>query len=246
MEAAVAIVPALLLIAWAGLEPQSQLATPMQLIVERTDFSEPFAPGEPPLGLTITLFNPGPKVVHGWALQTMTTFGDGYTSHGGTASDGHAYPVREDGRGGPIPVGGRRLVRSGFSSRAGTAGLPVSIGARVIAVIFEDDTALGDEREIRWLFARRAANQRTWPRVEKIVAAARADGGDARTVLERIAAAFEGITDEDFQWTAAHSVGRTLRLNLKHTKDPAALLKHLLADIREKRAATEAHWQRRY
>lgn len=40
--------------------------------------------------------------------------------------------------------------------------------------------------------------------------------------------------------------GRTLSMNLKFTRDPAALLKHFLADIQQKRAATEAHRQRRY
>jgi len=238
------------LVVAAGAIAQAQsptpLSSPFQLVVERTELAEPSTPGEPPRGLTITLFNPGPKVVPAWAVQTMTTFANGYTSYGGVASDGHAYRVREDGRGGPIVVGGRRITHTGFSSRAGTADPPVSFGARVIAVIFEDDTALGDEREIQFLFARRSANQRTWPRVEKIVAAAMAEGGDPRAVLERIASALEAITDEDFQSTDARSAGRTLRLNLKHTKDPAALLQHTLADMREKRAATEAHWQRRY
>ena len=220
--------------------------SPLQLVVERTELADPFRAGEPPRGLNVTLFNPGPKVVHGWSVQTMATFADGHTSYGGAGSDGHAYPVREDGRGGPIVVGGRRLFHSGYSTRVGTADVPVSIGARVTAVIFEDDTAVGDEREIEFLFARRAANQRTWPRIETIVAAAMAEGAEPRAVLERIASALAAITDKEFQTTDARAAGSTLSMNLKITKDPAALLKQFLADIQQKRAATEAHWQRRY
>ena len=220
--------------------------SPLQLAVERTEFADPIRPGEPSRGLNVTLFNPGPKVVHGWSVQTMATFADGQTSYGGGGSDGHAFPVREDGSGGPIAVGGRRMFRSGYSMRAGTTGMPVSIGARVTAVIFEDDTAVGDEREIQFLFARRAANQRTWPRVENIVAAAMAEGAEPRAVLERIASALAAITDKEFQATDARAAGSTLSMNLKITKDPAALLKQFLADIQQKRAATEAHWQRRY
>jgi hypothetical protein len=93
---------------------------------------------------------------------------------------------------------------------------------------------------------RRAANQRTWPKVETIVAAAMADEGEPRAVLERIASALAAITDEEFQGTDARAAGSTLSINLKLTKDPAALLKHFLTDIQQKRAATEAHWQRRY
>ena len=220
--------------------------SPLQLVVERTELADPFRAGEPPRGLNVTLFNLGPKVVHGWSVQTMATFADGHTSYGGAGSDGHAYPVREDGRGGPIVVGGRRLFHSGYSTRVGTADVPVSIGARVTAVIFEDDTAVGDEREIEFLFARRAANQRTWPRIETIVAAAMAEGAEPRAVLERIASALAAITDKEFQTTDARAAGSTLSMNLKITKDPAALLKQFLADIQQKRAATEAHWQRRY
>jgi len=220
--------------------------SPLQLVVERTELAEPLRPSEPSRGLNVTLFNPGPKAVHGWSVQTMATFADGHTSYGGTGSDGHAFPVREDGSGGPIVVGGRRHLRSGYSSRAGATDAPVSIGARVTAVIFEDDTAVGDEKEIQWLFARRARNQRTWPLVEAIVTAAIAEGGEPRTVLERIALALEAIRDEDFQGTDAWAEGRTLSMNLKFTKDPAALLKYFLADIQHKRVATEAHWQRRY
>jgi hypothetical protein len=220
--------------------------SPLQLVVESTELTEPLRPGEPSRGLNVTLFNPGPKVVHGWSVQTMATFADGHTSYGGNTSDGHAYPVREDGSGGPIVVGGRRHLRSGYSSRAGATDAPVSIGARVTAVIFEDDTAVGDEKEIEWLFARRALNQRTWPRVEEIVTAAIAEGGEPRTVLERIASELDAIKGEDSQGTDAWAAGRTLSMNLKFTRDPTALLKHFLADIQQKRAATEAHWQRKY
>lgn len=219
---------------------------PMQLVVERTELSHPDRSEEPPRSLIITLFNRGPKTVHGFFVQRMTTSVDGRTSYGGVGSDDYAFPLREDGRGGPILPGARRVVHTGYPSRPGTSEQPVSFGARVLAVIFEDDTAVGDEKELQYLFERRALNQRTWPLVEQVIADAMATGGEPRTTLERIALALEAIPDESFQQTDAHGVSRVLSINLKHTRDPALLLEAFVADVRKRRAATEAHWQRKY
>ena len=221
--------------------------SPLELVVESIELAEPFRPGEPSRGLTITLFNPGPKAVHGWSVQSMATFADGHTTYGGMQADAYAFPVREDGRGGPIVAGARRALREGYSYRTGTTDVPVSVGARVVAVIFEDDTARGDEKHIQELFARRALNQRAWPIVQTIVDEARADGGDPRAVLERILAEVTARSDDTyatpdaFRWTRS-----TIATNLKFTTDPARLLDTVVAGVQEKRRATEAHWQRRY
>ena len=235
-------------VVWAQAEtPRNALAPgPMQLVVERTDLSDPARPEDPPRSLIITLFNPGPRTVHAFFVQSMTTSADGRTSYGGVGSDMYAAPVRGDGRGGPILPGARRIVHTGYPYRPGTSEEPVSFAARVAAVIFEDDTAIGDEKEISFYFERRALNLRTWPMVEKIIADAIADGGEPRTVLERIASALQAITEERFQQTDAHAALRGLSMNLKHTQDPALLLETFVADVRQKRAATERHWQRKY
>ena len=221
------------------------LPSALQLVVERTALSHADRPEEPPRSLIITLFNPGPRTVHGFFVQSMTTSADGRTSYGGVGSDAYAFPVREEGKGGPLLAGARRTVHTGYPYRPGTAE-PVSFGARVLAVIFEDDTAVGDEREIQYLFERRALNHRTWPLVEKVIDDAMATGGGPQTVLERIASALAAISDDSFQRTDAHAVSRVLSINLKHTRDPALLLDTFVADVRERRAATEAHWQRKY
>ena len=243
-----AVLLGLLVAAWMQADPPRRAAPPgpMQLVVERTELSQPDRPEEPPRSLIITLFNPGPRTVHGFFVQSMTTSVAGRTSYGGVGSDTYAFPVRDDGRGGPILPGARRTVHTGYPYRPGTGEEPVSFGARVEAVIFEDDTAVGDEKEIQYLFERRALNQRTWPLVEKVIADAMAAGGNPQTVLERIASALEALSDESFQRTDAHAASRTLWINLKHTRDPALLLETFVADVRGKRAATEAHWQRKY
>jgi len=170
----------------------------------------------------------------------MATSADGQTSYGGFGSDTYAYPVREDGLGGPIIAGARRTVRTGPN----LPGEPVSFGARVVAVVFEDDTAVGDDKDIQQLFERRALNQRTWPLVETIIADAMAAGGEPRTVLENITSAGQAVLGESF--TDAHAELRTLSINLKHTRDPALLLKTFVADVRAKRRATDAHYRRRW
>jgi hypothetical protein len=235
-----------LVAAWQVETPRTQPPpSGLQLVVERTELSRPDRPEEPPRSLLITLFNPGPRTVHGFFVQSMTTSADGRTSYGGVGSDAYAFPGQEEGRGGPILPGARRIVHTGYPYRPGTEG-PVSFGARVVSVIFEDDTAVGDEKEIQYLFERRALNQRTWPLVGKVIAEAVAAGGEPQTVLERIASALEAISDESFQRTDAHAVSRVLSLNVKHTRDPALLLETFVAEVRERRAATEAHWRRKY
>jgi hypothetical protein len=225
----------------------AMLGSPLQLVVERTELAEPLRPGELSRALTITLFNPGPKAVHGFAIQSMATFADGYTSYGGAQSDAYAFPVREDGRGGPIVAGARRTLLEGYSYRTGTTDVPVSVGARVVAVIFDDDTARGDEKQIQELFARRALNQRAWPTVQRIVDEAQAAGGAPRAVLERILAELTARSDDTyatpdaFRWTRS-----TIASNLEFTTDPARLLETVVSGVEEMRRATETHWQRRY
>ena len=221
--------------------PRALPPSPLQLLVERTELAEPLKPGDPGRDLSVTLLNPGPKTVHGFVVQSMATSADGRTSYGGFGSDTYAFPVREDGLGGPIITGARRTVRTGPYLR----GEPVSFGARVVAVIFEDDTAVGDEKELQYLFERRALNRRTWPLVETIISEAVAAGGEPRTVLERIASAGQAFPDESFQMTDAHAALRGLSINLKLTRDPTLLLETFVADVRAKRQATDLHYRRR-
>jgi hypothetical protein len=221
--------------------PRALPPSPLQLLVERTEVAEPLRPDEPGRELSVTLLNPGPKTVHGFVVRSMATSADGRTSYGGFGSDTYAYPVREDGLGGPIITGARRTVRTGPT----VPGEPVSFGARVVAVIFEDDTAVGDEKELQYLFERRALDQRTWPLVERIIAEAMAAGGEPRTVLEKIVSAGQAILDDSVQMTDARAALRNLSNNLKHTRDPKLLLETFVADVHAKRRATEVHYRRR-
>ena len=217
----------------------------MQLVVERTELSEPRNPGEPPRGLTITLFNPGPKTIHGWSVQSMSTFADGYTSYSGHQSDSYMSRETTDHTG-PLVARARRVLRTGYSIRNGTPEAPVSFGARVTAVIFDDDTAIGDEKDIQMLFERRATEQRLWPAIEQLVEAAVAPGGDPRAVLERILSDLQAIATDEMRQTYAYRWPEgTIRTNLKLVKDLAALLDTVVTGVGDKRRATDAHYRRR-
>jgi hypothetical protein len=220
--------------------------SPLQLVVERTELAGPSKAGEPPRALDITVFNPGSRTIHGWTVQSMATFADGYTSYGGHGSDSYASSISQEGRSGPVVPGARRTVRTSYGSRSGTPEVPVSFGARVTAVIFDNDVAVGDEKDIQQLFEFRAADQRTWPVVEKCVEDALAEGGEARAVLERILSALRPLTRDAAMGPTARGVVQTLALNLKLALDPAALLKRFVDDVREKRLVTEAHCRRRF
>jgi hypothetical protein len=220
--------------------------SPVQLVVERTELADPVAGGST---LVITIFNPGPKPIHAWALRTMVTFADGQTRTSERWSDACESPFREDGSSGPLLPGMRRILRSGAGFRTGPEG-PVAVGAGVNAVIFEDDTAAGEEKNIELLFAQRAENQRTWPVVEQIVREALTEGGEPDAVLERMetalkaARAASGVAVQQtsaFLWTLG-----TLSSNIRITRNPAGLLETVVTGVRERRHAADAHYRRKF
>jgi len=119
------------------------------------------------------------------------------------------------------------------------------VTARTTFVIFDDDTALGDERNITSHFERRAANQRAWPVIENVLADAMARTADPRQVLIDADTALEAVTDESTRQSDAYTRIRHDLGNLRFTRDPAALLKRLVDEIRLRREAADAHFQRR-
>jgi hypothetical protein len=237
-----------LLVIASSLALQSRLARPVQLVVERTEFSRAAGPSGA-RALAITLFNPGPKTIHAWSIRTMATFTDGRTDQSKRLGDTCEWSGEEGQESGPILPGGRRILQGGVAYPSGERG-PVSVGAGVNAVIFDDDMAAGEEEDIDVLFDLRLKNHRAWPAIEQLVRAAVADGGEPRAILERLAGALIALRESGgtavemssaFRWTHG-----TVRPNLPIAKDPARLLDMIVTGVRDRSRAAEAHHLRRF
>ena len=141
---------------------------------------------------------------------------------------------------------GRLTINAGSLSNRRPAKDVRSVTARATFVIFDDDTALGNERDIKFFFGKRAANQRAWPVIDKVFADAIARTPDPREALVAADQGLESITDDSVRQSYAYTgIRHNLATNLRLTRDPAALLQRLVAEIRLRREAADAHFQRR-
>ena len=145
-----------------------------------------------------------------------------------------------------MPPRGRHTITFGGLPNRRPATDVRAVAARAEFVIFDDDTALGDENTIIRYFKQRAENQRAWPMIDKAFTDAMARSVDPREAILDADTTLEAITDEGIRTTDAYtSIRRFLMVNLRNTRDPAALLKNVVDEIRIRRAAADAHYQRR-
>jgi uncharacterized protein (TIGR03435 family) len=219
---------------------------PLPLVVERVEV----LPIDPSTRLTdqiaVSVHNAGDQTIVAWGVRTHVAFADGKKSTGGLMTDVFESRglARRDNR--ALPPDGRLTVTAGSLSNRRPAKDVQSVTARSTFVIFDDDTALGDERDIKFFFEKRAANQRAWPVIDKVFADALARAADPREALLESDRGLEAITDEGIRQSNAYmGIRRDLTTNLRITRDPAALLKRLVDEIRLRRAAADAHFQRR-
>jgi hypothetical protein len=219
---------------------------PLPLVVERAEV----LPIDPSTRLSdqisVSVHNASDKTIVAWGVRGQATFADGKTSIVGNSSDGVEYRdlARRDSR--VLPPDGRLTINAGGLSNRRQAKDVRAVTARATFVIFDDDTALGNERDIKFFFEKRAANQRAWPVIEKAFADAMARTADPRAALIGADQGLEWITDESIRQSYAFTgIRRDLAMNLRLTPNPAALLQRLVDEIRLRREAADAHFQRR-
>jgi uncharacterized protein (TIGR03435 family) len=220
---------------------------PLPLVVDRAEV----LPIDPLTRLTdqiaVSVHNAGDKTIVAWGVRTHVTFADGKTSLGGVMMDhveSKALPRHTDSK--ILSPDARMTINAGGLSNRRPAKDVQGVTARSTFVIFDDDTALGNERDIKFFFEKRAANQRAWPVIEKVFADAMARTADPREALIGADQGLESITDEGIRQSYAYTgIRRDLATNLRLTRDPPALLKRLVDEIRLRRQAADAHFQRR-
>ena len=218
----------------------------LPLVVERAEI----APGGPsaqgPDQISVSVHNAGDKTIVAWGVRSQITFVNGKTSGGGASSDGVEYRGLERRGSWVLPPGGRHTITFGGLPNRRAATDVRTVAARPAFVIFDDDTALGDENTIIRYFRRRAENQRAWPAIEKAFTDAMAQSSDSRQRLIDARTNLEAIVDAELQASEAYtSIHRDLTVNSRIVPDGEALLTRLVDEIRIRRQAADAHYQRR-
>jgi len=115
-------------------------------------------------------------------------------------------------------------------------------------VIFDDDTALGDEREIAWRFARRRERQVFWQKMQTILDDATTHETEPSAALARIRQGMEAETDPKFREGSYYNeiLARmsARRMELTQTT-PESVLKNIQMTISTQKGNADAHANRR-
>jgi hypothetical protein len=180
-----------------------------------------------------------------WGVRGQIEFADGKTRPIGLSTDGALATLGQRGSS-VLPPDGRYTITAGALPGHRPAKDVRSVTAEASFVIFGDDTALGDERSIGHHFAARAASQRVCLVVEKAFQDALNRSTDPREVLAAADQTLAPIADEAILKSLAYlSVRRVLGTALKYPRDYSLFLNNTLAEIRLRREAADAHFQRR-
>ena len=145
------------------------------------------------------------------------------------------------------PGGFASLPRSGGVSvpQQATAG-----AAHVTFVVLEDDTALGDEREIAFVFEQRRNHQAFWHEMDAIVKDVTAGESDPTAAFALLRGRMEAEQDPAFRRGGGGWYGEILarmterRMTLAQTT-PQYVLESLRSTITEEKALCDTHLQRR-
>ncbi len=154
----------------------------LPLVVDRAHLvDDGDSSGRSPL-VSVTIRNIGQRTVVGWGFRAEVRFSDGTSKSSTTTTDGYESLGLEMWNSVVLAPGATHTSQSwGPGPRRDP--WVVGVSAEPILVIFDDDTARGDESHIEFLFQQRALNHRTWPIVEKALAQASAAATDPLDIL---------------------------------------------------------------
>lgn len=194
--------------------------------------------------VSVTVRNPGKQTIVAWGVRGQIEFADGKTRPIGLSTDGAIVTLSQRGSS-VLPPDGRYTILGALPSNRPAKDVR-SVTAEASFVIFDDDTALGDERSIGHHFAVRADNQRVWPVVAGAFLDAMNRWTDPREVIAAADQALAAIDDEAILKSMTYlSVRRVLGTALKYPRDYSVFLKSTLEEIRLRGKAADAHAQRR-
>lgn len=202
-------------------------------------------PGLPPAEgfLRVEVLNTGQRSVLAWGVTFTVSCPDGTTDRRGLGLDTAA--VLPENRTGSVAPG-RTVHNTGGGSFVATD--CVMSDGIVTFVIYDDDTALGDERDIAYHFAHRRTNQMFWQKMQTILDDATSHNTDPAAILSGIRQGMEAESDPNFRegfWykeiLARMSDSRMERAGAT----PDGVLDNLRTTIAAQKANADAHATRR-
>jgi hypothetical protein len=237
------VVPAVAIgLALSGAAQDKQASLPLvitQMWIERADR---LPAGE---GLErVEVLNSGQRTILAWGVRFVVKRSDGTRVQSGGFSVDSASSLPED-----------RLLslapgQTTHNEGGGALALQETIltDGLVTFVIFDDDTALGDERELAFMFARRRTRQTFWRKMLAIVDDATSHPTDPSVMLARIGERMEAEPDPQFRegtWYNEILARMSARRMEPAGTTPQRVLDDLRTTVAAQKANADAHAIRR-
>ena len=211
---------------------------PLPLVVEGTNLKG--------TELFVSVFNRGPKTITAWGVRAHLAYPGGVRRSVGITIDGYEAAVLTRKDSPVLPSNARHTIKM-VVPRSVEPG-DVLVVAEPSFVIFDDDTALGDDRLVSVSFQDRALNARVWRMFETILQDAKTRATDAASVLRTAELKLSEIDDSQLRASPAfveiqHALA--LGLNPRYKNDHGRLLTDMLRDAPARHAVAESRATRR-
>jgi hypothetical protein len=208
--------------------------------IETTDRSLPTGMGFP----CFEVLNTGQRTILAWGIKWVLKRPDGQLAAGTTG-----FSLDEAG----VPPEDRKMVVAPgqTAQNVGVSTVPADSllsDISVTFVIFDDDTALGDEREVARHFARRRERQGFWQKMQTILADAAANVTEPSAVLARIRQGMEAESHPTFRQEPYYNeiLARMSSRRMELTKmTPEKVLTNIQTTVSRQKANADAHVNRR-
>jgi hypothetical protein len=230
----------------AAAEDHQPTISAMPLVVERAEIMPADPTGRAPRQVAVEVRNASSRTVVAWGVEVRIVLPGGMLRRATTATDGYESAARVLPGDPTLRPGARHTLMVDIPWRVTDE--PLSASAIGTYAIFDNDTAVGDDKSIAFRFAQRALDRRVWQLVEETIDHAAVGVVDAPTVLRLTQETLEAVSSEDIRGSVTfRHVQQRIGVALKRTQ-PSALphfLSELRAEARALRAAAAAHSVRR-
>jgi len=216
----------------------------LPLVVTRAwiETSDPLRPGQ---GFArVEVLNTGQRAILAWGVKWVLRRPDGQpVGSSGFSTDLGSVPP--ENREMSLAPGQTAYERGGGALVARDS---VFSDISLTFVIFDDDTALGDEREIAWQFDRRHERQALWQKIQIILDDATAHATETNAVLARLRQGLEAETDPKIREMAYYKeiLARMSARRMEFTHmTPDDVLQNIQQLVAAQKANADAHANRR-
>jgi lysophospholipase L1-like esterase len=214
----------------------------LPLTIEDVRIVVPMREGLPP-DVEITVRNTGTRVIEAWGVTGEVRYTNGATRRIGVGTDTYETTSLPESMRPPaatskrLPPGGQATITTSTSTVA--LATPIDATAFPTYVVFEDDTAVGDEQMIEFVFSRRRLARRVWRLASEAWTTAAERNLNPDESARSIIAALEDAGEEVAQSVPLSIVKRTL------SSYDRGKLQRLRVEIESRLAAAERHAERR-